>query len=316
VYQQTDIALLHEVDEVHQLSGEATCHILHREYEGFGKKEFERLSRISASHIYNLRHRVSYQRMGKIFTKTKPRVVNIGKREKPDPQGKPGFLRVDTVHQGDKNKQKGVYFINVIDEVTQWEFVFCVKTISERYLKGVLQALYKLCPYKVVNFHSDNGSEYINKTVAQILNRLYIKQTKSRPRKSNDNALVESKNSSIIRKHFGYFHIPATEHNAHVLSSFCINYLNPYLNYHRPCGFATTVVDKKGKEKKKYDKYMTPYERFKCLKDAEQYLRPGISFKELDQIAYVMSDTEFARLMNGKKVMAFKNLKLKKNENS
>lgn len=201
-YTQEDLFLLHTVDEAHQLSGEATKELLRREVEVFGNDDFKRLAGISASHIYNLRRTVAYGRMGKVFSKTKPRIVNIGQRKKPEPKGRPGFLRVDTVHQGDKNKKKGVYYINVVDEITQWELVFCVEAISEQYLRPVLALIVKQFPFIVINFHSDNGGEYINRVVAGILNRLHIGQTKSRSRKSNDNALVESKNGTIVRKHY------------------------------------------------------------------------------------------------------------------
>lgn len=303
VYRHEDINLLHQVDSVHRLSGKATKKIMQREYEIFGREEYRRLVNISVSHIYNLRHRVSYQRMGKIFDKTQSAVIPIGKRQKPKPYGKPGYVRVDSVHQGDKGKLKGLYFINIVDELTQWEFVFCTPFINERYIKPVLETFMKLCPFRIYNFHSDNGSEYINYVVADILNRSHINQTKSRPRKHNDNGLVESKNGSIIRKHFGYNYIPATEANAHMLNTFCINFLNPYINYHRPCGYATTKTDKKGKEKKIYktEDYQIPYEKLKNLLNAKQYLKPGLTFEDLNKIAYTESDTEFAEKMKKEK---------------
>lgn len=298
VYSENDIGLLHEVDSVHRLSGPATQEILKREFSVFKKNEYKKISQISSSHIYNLRKKISYLRRGKIFDKTKYTGIQIGKRMKPRPEGRPGFLRVDSVHQGDLNKAKGVYFINIVDEVTQSEFVFCVRAISEKYLRKVLEDLYCICPFIIVNFHSDNGSEYINKVVAEILNGLHIKQTKSRPRKHNDNALVETKNGSIIRKTFGYFHIPATEENAKTLNQFCQEWLIPYLNYHRPCGFATSKFDRKGKEKKIYDTYMPPYEKLKSIKNAEGYLRRQVFFEDLNKKAYAESDTEFGLKMN------------------
>lgn len=310
VYSNKDIELLHGVDYVHQLSGPATKKILKREWEVFGRQEYESLANISASHIYNLRKRPGYLRQGKIFDETKSVKVSIGKRMKPRPNGKPGFFRVDTVHQGDLNNAKGVYFINVVDEVTQFEFVFSVPSICELYLKPVLEDLFIICPFKIINFHSDNGSEYINKVVAGILNRLRIKQTKSRPRRHNDNALVETKNGSIIRKHFGYFHIPATEENANILNEFCKKWFDPYLNYHRPCGFARSKFDRKGKEKKIYDTYMTPYEKLKSLPNADSYLKRHIFFEDLDEMAYAESDTEFATKMKEEKEQAFQKLNL------
>ena len=47
-------------------------------------------------------------------------------------------------------------------------------------------------PFRILGFHSDNGSEFINYKVAELLNKLLIEQTKSRPRRSNDNGLVEA----------------------------------------------------------------------------------------------------------------------------
>jgi len=310
VYSEKDIGLLHGVDSVHRLSGPATKEILKRELKVFHKKEYGKLANISASHIYNLRKRPWYLRKGKIFDETKSVKVQIGKRIKPRPNGRPGFFRVDTVHQGDLNNTKGIYHINVVDEVTQFEFIFSVPAISELYMKPVLEDLYILCPFKIINFHSDNGSEYINKVVADILNKLRIKQTKSRPRKHNDNALVETKNGSIIRKTFGYFHIPATEENANILNQFSQKWLIPYLNYHRPCGFATTKTDRKGKEKKIYETYLTPYEKLKALPNAYGYLRRHIFFEDLDKMAYAESDTEFALKMKEEKEKAFQKLKL------
>lgn len=310
IYSDKDISLLHDVDRAHRLSGPATKKIIEREYEVFGKKEYANLSNISSSHIYNLRKRPWYLRKGQNFDKTKSVTIPIGKRQKPHPNERPGFLRVDTVHQGDLGNTKGMYHINIVDEVTQFEFIFSVPAISERYLKPVLEDLYVLCPFRIINFHSDNGSEYINKVVAGILNRLRIKQTKSRPRRHNDNALVETKNGSIIRKHFGYFHIPSTEENASTLNQFSQNWFIPYLNYHRPCGFATTKVDHKGKEKKIYDTYLTPYEKLKSLPKSDQYLKRHIFFEDLDKVAYAASDTEFARKMNAEKEKMFQKLNL------
>jgi hypothetical protein len=47
--------------------------------------------------------------------------------------GKPGYIRIDTVHQGDLDGCKGVYHINAVDEVTQIEIVVSVEKISEQY---------------------------------------------------------------------------------------------------------------------------------------------------------------------------------------
>ena len=146
-----------------------------------------------------------------VFTKTRPTPVSIGERRKPEPGGRPGYLRVDTVHQGDLDGVKGVYHINAVDEVTQWQVVGAVEHISEAWLEPLLLSMLEQFPFRILGFHSDNGSEFINHNVETLLNKLLIEQTKSRPRHSNDNGLVESKNGAVIRKHMGFDHI-ASKH--------------------------------------------------------------------------------------------------------
>jgi len=184
-----------------------------------------------------------------------------------------------------------------VDEVTQWELVAAAETISDRHMLPVLKVILAQFPFIIHEFHSDNGSEFINKKVLDILRRLHAKLSKSRPRRHNDNALVESKNGSVIRKAWGYDHIPARQ--APVINQWYEDWFNPYLNYHRPCGFAVVKRDKKGKEKLTYpaNGYMTPYEKLQSLPDPEQYLESGVTFDQLDEVAYAISDTELAELM-------------------
>src|SRR6266700_3386905 len=203
-YTRADVELLAAVDEAHEnLSGPATRRILEREYRQYGKPQYERLSAISVAHLYNLRQRPHYRERRLCYTRTRPTAVTIGERRCPDPQGQPGYLRVDTVHQGDAPAGQGVYHINAVDQVTQWEIVAATERISEAWLEPVLCALLRQFPFRILGFHSDNGSEFINRIVARLLNKLLIEQTKSRPRHSNDNGLAETKNGAVIRKHMG-----------------------------------------------------------------------------------------------------------------
>ena len=307
-YGANDIALLLKTDNVHgRISGPATKEIMELEYKIFGKNEYENIKRISSSHIYNLRQTRQYVSHALTYEKTSAVDRNIGERRKPQPDGKPGYLRVDSVHQGDKDGEKGVYHINIVDEVTQFEWAGCVETISEFHMKPLLEKLLQQIPFLVWNFHSDNGSEYINKVVAKILQGLLIGQTKSRSRHSNDNGLPEGKNASRIRKHMGRIHIE--KRHAKKVDRFYQDYFNIYLNFHRPCGFATTFVDKRGKEKKKYDTYMTAYEKFKSLPNAQQYLKVGVTFEMLDKIAYSFSDNEWAEKMQKAKQILFESFR-------
>lgn len=308
-YKAEDIALLIKTDIAHKTpNGNAVKEILKREFLFFGKEEYRNISGISVGHIYNIRkHKKQYLSSDAVkYSKTVPVSINIGERRKPCPDGKPGFLRVDSVHQGDFLGEKGVYHINIVDEVTQWEAVGCVENITDEYMIPLLEKLIEQFPFVIQNFHSDNGSEYINRQVAAMLERLLIRQTKSRPRHSNDNGLAETKNGAVIRKHIGRNHIP--KKNAPLIENFYETYFNLYLCYHRICSFATDYADKRGKIRKKYETNTTPYERLKSLPNAEQYLRPGISFEELDKIAYALSDNEFAEKMEKAKKEMLKSL--------
>jgi transposase InsO family protein len=295
-YTMAEVALLAKTDELHGwLSGPATKKILERECAVYGHTQFEKISGISVAQIYNLRHSKRYR--VKRYIHTKPVVSRIGERTKPEPQGHPGHIRVDTVHQGDDKRQKGVYHINAVDEITQWEIVASVSRITEYDLEPLLENMLNQFPFRIRGFHSDNGGEYVNRIVADLLNKLLIRFTRSRPRRPDDNGLVESKNGSVIRKNLGYSHIPQS--CANLLNVYHRENLNPYINFHRPCFFPVAVIDHKGKVKNiyPYEKIKTPYEKLKSLSQVETYLRPGITLKTLDAIANQMSDNQFAERM-------------------
>jgi transposase InsO family protein len=298
-YTREDVALLAKLDELHgTLSGPAAKKLCERAFHRFGQAEYERLAEISVSHLYNLRRSEGYLRGRRTLTKTRSTAVKIGERRKPSPQERPGFIRVDTVHQGDLDGRKGVYYVNTVDEVTQFEIVGCTERISEGYLVPLLETLLEQYPFAILGFHSDNGSEFINGRVAKLLNDLLAQFTKSRSRQTNDNALVESKNGSIIRKEFGYAHIP--QKHAPMINEYCLKYLHPYVNFHRPCFFPETFTDKKGKVKKRYPyaNMMTPYDKLKSLPGASAHLRSGITFQVLDAFATSVSDNEAAVRMS------------------
>jgi len=308
-YTVSDILLLVKTDNLHgRLNGIATRRILQKEYTEFKKQEYERISNISVSHIYNFRKTKKYFYSSLTFTKTNPVKRNLGERRKPEPNGKPGYIRVDSVHQGDKAGEKGVYYINSVDEVTQWQIVMSTEKISEAYLLPIIKMLIEQYPFKIIEFHSDNGSEYINKYLVKLLNKLLIKLTKNRSRKTTDNALCESKNN-IIRRHMGYFYIQ--QKYAPVINKFMINFFNPYLNFHKPCAFSTTTIDDKGKEKKtyKHKDYKTPFEKLISIPNFKKYLKPDV-LKQLEETAHCMSDNDYAVIVQREKEKLFNNIGL------
>jgi hypothetical protein len=187
-YTGADIELLVEMDRANEdVCGPAIAHLLQRAFTVYGDARYERLAGLSVSHLYNLRKSVGYRQLRVSFTKTRPVCNPIGVRKAPRPNGRAGWVRIDSVHQGDLDGIKGV---------------------------------------------------------------LRIEQTKSRARQSNDNALAESKNASVVRKHMGYSHIP--QKYAKPINAFYEGVFNSWLNLHRPCLFATEVVIEKGKIIKRY----------------------------------------------------------------
>ncbi len=295
-YTHEDIELLASVDEAHEtLSGPATQKILHREFHDFGDWRYQRLARLSVAQLYRLRQSRAYRQRRVVYQPTRPTLVAIGERRAPQPEGRPGYLRVDTVHQGDREGIKGVYHINAVDEVTQWQVLGATAQISEARLMPVLEAMLKQFPFRILGFHSDNGSEFINHTVAKLLHKLLIEQTKSRPRRSNDNGLVEAKNGAVVRKHMGYGHIAAP--HAEAIQRFYATHFNPYLNFHRPCGVPEQVVNNKGKVKRGYRWYATPWEILRQLPGLAGHLKENITTESLERQARTQSDTQAAMAM-------------------
>ena len=295
-YTREDILCLVEIDNAHdRLSGYAVAKLCRRAYVVFGDIRYERLAGISVSHIYNLRDSVTYRNKSLTFTKTQATKVAIGERRKPSPDGRAGYIRVDTVHQGDKDGEKGVYHVNLVDEVTQWEVVIAVEKISEKYMVPALELAMSCFPFLLTGFHADNGSEYINQHTAELLERLRIKLTKSRAYHSGDNGLVETKNGAVIRKALGYGHI--SQQYAPLINNWYQQWFIPYLNYHRPCGYRTTTTDPKtGKRTHKYlaRDYLMPYEKLMGLATDKYTLRESVTFEDIEKIAYAMNDTDWA----------------------
>jgi hypothetical protein len=295
-YTKADVELLAYVDRSHgNLSGPATKRILEREYIEYGQAAFARLAQISVAQIYRLRKSEGYRKRNTSYQPTRPTPIPIGERRKPRPEGRPGYLRIDTVHQGDRDGAKGLYHINAVDEVTQWEIVAAAPQISEYWLIPVLEQLLEQFPFVIRGFHSDNGSEFINYTVSRLLEKLLIEQTKSRAHRSGDNGLVESKNGAVVRKHLGFGHIGAQ--HAEETNQFHRRYLNPYLNFHRPCAVAQIIEKPNGKRRRTYPRWATPFEIFRQTPECEKYLKPGVSLADLQQFAAEQSDTEAAIAM-------------------
>ncbi len=151
--------------------------------------------------------------------------------------------------------------------------------ISEAWLLPVLAAMLEQFPFRIVSFHSDNGSEFINYSVSKMLNKLLIEQTKTRPRHGNDNGLAECKNGWVIRKHIGWGHI-ASEHAAAFDQS--------------------------------YIWYATPWEILRQLPGVTRYLKGDLTVQSMEALARQSSDTKAAEEMQQAKFLLLENLRRQK----
>jgi transposase InsO family protein len=306
---------LAELDALHEtLSGPATVHLCRRAWQVYGDARYAQLATISVAHLYNLRATPVYRQRRVRLEKTRTKLSGIGVRKAPAPDGRPGFIRIDTVHQGDRDGLKGVYHINAVDCVTQWQLVACCERISEAFLLPVIALLLEQFPFQIRGFHSDGGGEFVNHDVARLLEKLRIEFTKSRPRQCNDNALAETKNGAVVRKFMGYSHIP--QRFATRINAFYTEHLNPYLNLHRPCLFATERTDAKGRVRKIYfaQDVQTPLEKLSRLPDADQHLKPGLTLPALLQQAGEMTDNDAARALQRARSALFKDINRRSNQ--
>lgn len=162
LYTEFDIRLLAAMDERHgQPSGAVLKKLCERAYTHFDQSEYQQLAGISVSHLYNLRSSKTYQRQRCTLTKTHPKTAPIGQRRKPCPNDQPGYIRIDSVHQGDQDKRKGIYHVNAVDEVTQFQVIFTLERISEQFMLPALKQILATFPFKIRGFHADNGGVHI-----------------------------------------------------------------------------------------------------------------------------------------------------------
>ena len=309
-YTRADIRQLAAVDAaLGQMSGPATRALMRRQYAVFGDTRFERLAGLSNGHLYNLRRSATYRRRRTVVAKTQATHSPIGHRRKPQPDGQPGYVRVDTVHQGDQDGAKGVYHINAVDEVTQFQFVGTVEAISERFLLPVLEGLIEAFPFVIQGIHGRQRlrvHQPPRRRPAQQAAHWGVHQITPPPLQRQRPRRKQERQRGA--KHLGHGHIP--RRFAPVVNEFTQHVLSPFLNTHRPCLFPTHILDAKGRVTKRYrdSDVMTPYDKLKSLDNAERFLNPGVTFDQLDAIAHAVSDLAAANALNDARDALFRTI--------
>src|SRR5207237_7837784 len=107
---------------------------------------------------YRLQKSSTYPKRRVAEQPTRPAQEAIGERRRPEPEGRPGYLRVDTVHQGDLDGVKVVYHINAVDEVTQWQVVGATAQISEAWLQPLLESMQAKFRFRIRVLHSPDDN--------------------------------------------------------------------------------------------------------------------------------------------------------------
>ena len=307
-YTPADIQLLAETDAAHEgLSAPAVRRILEREFKVHRQAQYERRASISASHIYNLRRTRAYREHHVHHTKTRASAVSIGERRKPDPRGQPGFVRVDTVHQGESPKGKG----SLSHQCCRHSDAMAGRGLLRNHLRGPFIASFRgdtasiPLPYPGLSFRQRLGVSQLQgaETVEQIIGpgvHQVAGQSYHRQRFGGRQKRRGGTQAHRTRTDRG----PSCRRGAALLHGRFqpLFELSP-LNYHRPCGFATIELSDNGKRRRRYrlNDYRTPYEKLLSLNDWESYLKEGVSAARLEQQALRMSDTECALRMQQRK---------------
>jgi hypothetical protein len=173
---------------------------------------------------------------------------------------KPGFTEIDTVsHDGGNASGEFCSTLTVTDICDQWTVNIALKNKAQRWVKEAMDNTRLYFPVPLKGIDSDNGSEFINKTLQAWCEKYHINFTRSRSYHKNDNCYVEQKNDDRVRKTVGYGRISGEKaYNALVL---VYKYLNPLGNFFYPCKKLISKQRVNSKTKKVYDKPITPFQR-------------------------------------------------------
>ena len=226
--------------------------------------------------------------------------ITIGERRRPQPFGQPGHVRVDTVHQGDLDGVKGLYHLNLVDEVTQFQFIGSVEYIQAACLKPVLEALLRAFPFILHGFHADNGSEFINRDVAALLEAMHIDAFTKSPRPP-----LHRQRPGREQERLGHPQAPRLRPHPQPLrrASPCFQPAVPVALPQLPP--ALLLPQRRGGRQGPGAQALSRRRHHDPLREAQvslpnaaACLKPGTTFAELDAAASATSDNEAARALN------------------
>jgi len=173
---------------------------------------------------------------------------------------RPGYLDVDLVdHSGGNASGEFCYTLDMADAFSQWIELRAVLTKAQKFVLDELQWVRLDLPFALLGIHSDSGSEFINDQLYRYCHAEQLKFTRSRAGKKNDNARVEQKNWSVVRRLIGYGRYETHRQVDQLNAVYAVARL--YINFFKPVMKLQTKRRVGSKVRKIYDEPKTPYQR-------------------------------------------------------
>jgi len=181
-------------------------------------------------------------------------------------EDQPGFLEIDLVaHCGGTMEGQFLYTLTCVDLSTGWIECLPVRRRTEQAVFEAIQTMRTFLPFLLLGIDSDNGGEFINDLLYQYCLSEKITFTRSRPYQKNDQAHVEQKNWSVVRRLIGYDRFE-TEEEYLLLQSIYAD-LRLYANFFQPVLKLVSKEHVDNKLRKRYDQAATPFQRVLAAKD-------------------------------------------------
>ena len=173
---------------------------------------------------------------------------------------KPGFWQTDTVHHcGQTTSGQYLHTLTATDVFSGWIEPRSLLNNAKKWTFDALTDIKMNTPLPVIEFHCDNGSEFINTFTETWCNNNSVHFTRSRAQRKNDNCFVEQKNGAVVREYIGYYRLEGLEEQA--LLAEVYKHLTPLLNFFMPTQKLKSKTRVGSKEIKVYDEPKSPFHR-------------------------------------------------------
>lgn len=198
----------------------------------------------------------------------------------------PGFMEADLVaHCGDRVDGAYLNTLVLTDIATGWTECVALLRRSEADVSAAIHALRECLPFPLLGLDTDNGGEFINYELLRYCEKEKITFTRARPYRKNDQAHVEEKNGSVVRRLVGYDRYEGLDAWRRLTALYGV--LRCYVNFFQPSMKLVSKVRQEGRTTKRYDRAQTPYQRAlnaTAISEAQKNgLRAG--YQKLDPVA-------------------------------